>query len=109
MTPDNTAHANACCLNRWTCTAQHNGATRDELAMPCGFELCATVEGCPKAWRLGDWPTQARETLPAPDPVAAAGPGPTASRTGTDRSAPEPITTAHDALARAATRKGGRP
>ena len=52
MTTDNTTHAAACCLDRWVCTANGSGKTRDQMPIPCGFEQCATVETCPKAQRL---------------------------------------------------------
>ena len=52
MTTDNTTHAAACCLDRWVCTANGTGKTRDQMPIPCGFEQCATVEGCPKAQRM---------------------------------------------------------
>ena len=49
---DNTAAARCCCLNRWACAVNANGKTRDQMPTPCGFEMCGTVEGCPKAARL---------------------------------------------------------
>jgi len=57
---DSTAHINACCLNRWICEV--NGKPRPE-AMPCGFEMVGTVEGCAKAIRMQS------ETLDLPRPA----------------------------------------
>lgn len=48
---DSTAGAACCCLNRWVCR-HGNGKTRDQMSMPCGFEMARTVEGCPKALRM---------------------------------------------------------
>lgn len=47
---DNTACLNACCLNRFAC--ELGGKPRNLEAMPCGFEMCASVEACPKARRM---------------------------------------------------------
>jgi len=47
MMTNNTAHARACCLDRWTCYAGGETLPRGEMSLPCGFEICGTVEGCP--------------------------------------------------------------